>query len=130
MIDIKQVGGDHYDATYQHWHWAAENRMCYPLAAATKYLYRYAKKNGKQDLEKALSYLQFMISNWPEDDITGNGYVLFASKLNWAPEVQEVIDDITAGMFFTATQTLQKVIDRYVDPPLPKPNPEVVELEF
>lgn len=54
---IKQVGGNHYAAEYQHWDWAAETALGYLESAATKYVSRWWKKNGIQDLEKGLSYL-------------------------------------------------------------------------
>lgn len=58
---VKQVGGTHYEAEYQHWDWAADTRLGYLEGNATKYLGRHRKKNGKQDLEKALSYVEKMI---------------------------------------------------------------------
>jgi hypothetical protein len=52
-----QVGGDHYAAEYQHWDWAMDVHLGYFEAAASKYIGRWYKKNGLQDLEKARSYL-------------------------------------------------------------------------
>lgn len=58
--EIKQVGGNHYDAKdgYQHWDWVVDMQMPYLPATATKYITRWRKKNGYQDLEKALTYFQ------------------------------------------------------------------------
>lgn len=53
----KQVGGDHYEAEYQHWDWAIDIRLGYLESAATKYIFRWYKKAGLQDLEKGLSYV-------------------------------------------------------------------------
>lgn len=55
---INQVGGDHYQAPYQHWDWAAETQIGYLEGNATKYLARYRKKHGVEDLKKAQSYVQ------------------------------------------------------------------------
>jgi len=55
---VEQVGGDHYQAPYQHWDWAAETGLGYLEANATKYLARCRKKAGRLDLEKALSYVE------------------------------------------------------------------------
>lgn len=55
---VEQVGGDHYQAPYQHWDWAAETGLGYLEANATKYLARFRKKAGRLDLEKALSYVE------------------------------------------------------------------------
>lgn len=52
-----QVGGEHYrSAKYQHWDFAADNRMGYFEGQITKYVTRWRKKNGVQDLEKALHF--------------------------------------------------------------------------
>lgn len=52
-----QVGGEHYKSDYQHWDFVSETRMHYLLANATKYISRFHKKNGIQDLKKAMHYV-------------------------------------------------------------------------
>jgi hypothetical protein len=53
-----QVGGNHYNVgEYQHWDYCSEFHTHPMLYAATKYLVRYRKKNGSQDINKAVSYL-------------------------------------------------------------------------
>ena len=52
-----QIGGSHYKANYQHWDWAVDVRLGYLESAATKYVFRWYKKNGLEDLDKAKSYL-------------------------------------------------------------------------
>lgn len=55
----RQVGGAHYGGgEYQHWDWIHDCRIPYTPATASKYVDRWRKKNGKQDLEKALHYLE------------------------------------------------------------------------
>lgn len=61
MSRVEQVGGNHYQADYQHWDWAAETQLGYLEGNATKYVSRWRKKNGRQDLEKALSYIKKLI---------------------------------------------------------------------
>lgn len=56
-----QVGGEHYLAKFQHWDLAAENRLGYFEGQVTKYLTRWRRKNGTQDLDKAMHYLQKLI---------------------------------------------------------------------
>lgn len=54
-----QVGGDHYQKMgIQHWDFAASNHFDYFQGAITKYVSRWKNKNGVQDLEKALHFLQ------------------------------------------------------------------------
>lgn len=53
----RQVGGAHYLGTrLQHWDWAVENSLGYLEGQVTKYVARWRRKNGAQDLEKALHY--------------------------------------------------------------------------
>ena len=58
----KQVGGTHYkkDGTGEE-HWDRVWRMYgrgYFIGCATKYLERYQDKNGKQDLDKAIHFIE------------------------------------------------------------------------
>ncbi len=54
-----QVGGDHYKGdAYQHWDWIADCNIGYLAGCATKYIVRHKKKNGKQDLDKAIHFVQ------------------------------------------------------------------------
>lgn len=55
----RQVAGSHYSATIQHWDYvllALDGR--YLEGNITKYVCRHRKKNGVQDLEKAMHYLE------------------------------------------------------------------------
>ena len=57
-----QVGGSHYgSAKTQHWDFCVDNWLLYLPGQVTKYISRWRKKNGAQDLEKALHYLDKMI---------------------------------------------------------------------
>lgn len=48
-----QVGGTHYQNGFQHWDLAHELDLGYFEGAITKYVTRYRKKNGIEDLRKA-----------------------------------------------------------------------------
>lgn len=57
-----QVAGTHYRAKLQHWDYAVQaldNR--YLEGNLTKYVTRHRKKNGLQDLDKAMHYLMKLI---------------------------------------------------------------------
>lgn len=58
-----QVGGTHYNTEYQHWDLVEAIEMPYLEGNATKYLSRWRKKNGVQDLEKAKHYIQKRLEN-------------------------------------------------------------------
>lgn len=52
-----QVGGEHYGGgAVQHWDYAVANGLGYLEGQITKYLSRWRRKGGVQDLEKALHY--------------------------------------------------------------------------
>jgi dCMP deaminase len=70
----RQVGGTHYAASIQHWDFCVQvlgNR--YLEGNATKYLSRWRKKAGIQDLEKGLHYLDKTIEE------------VVAGRLGWNP---------------------------------------------
>lgn len=56
----RQVGGDHYKKAGQleHWDVVALMGWDYFQAQITRYVDRHKRKNGKEDLEKAMHYLQ------------------------------------------------------------------------
>lgn len=61
--NTRQVGGDHYKRVgMQHWDLAALADAGYFAGQVTKYTERHAKKNGRQDLEKALHFAEKMHS--------------------------------------------------------------------
>jgi hypothetical protein len=51
-----QVGGSHYSGDYQHWDFSVDVGMFGLDYAMTKYVARWKKKNGLQDLMKAHHY--------------------------------------------------------------------------
>ena len=61
MTYVAQEGGDHYQSIYQHWDWVIDAEIGYLAGNATKYIARWRKKNGVDDLKKALSYVDKMI---------------------------------------------------------------------
>lgn len=68
----KQVGGEHYKTGgMQHWDMVNLFGLDYFQGQITKYVIRHDKKNGKQDLEKAMHFLQKYIEIcYPPDDHT------------------------------------------------------------
>ena len=58
--NARQVGGAHYmNKKIQHWDWAGD--MLYLEGCATKYIARHREKGGKQDLLKAIHYIEKII---------------------------------------------------------------------
>lgn len=54
----RQVAGDHYRSSIQHWDFVAANNLDYFQGQVTKYVARWKSKGGLQDLEKAHHFLQ------------------------------------------------------------------------
>lgn len=54
----RQIGGSHYQTgTVQHWDVIDEHDVPYLEGCATKYISRHRRKSGRQDLEKALHFI-------------------------------------------------------------------------
>jgi hypothetical protein len=64
--NTRQVGGDHYRGSFQHWDWVIANNLGYLEGQITKYIARWRRKNGVQDLEKALHYAD-KLYEWRRD---------------------------------------------------------------
>lgn len=57
----QQVGGQHYRTAIQHWDYVLANDLGYFEAQITKYVTRWRKKNGLEDLKKARHFLEKLI---------------------------------------------------------------------
>ena len=57
----RQVGGNHYQTSIQHWDYVVANDIPYLEAQVIKYLTRWRKKNGMEDVYKAKHYLDKLI---------------------------------------------------------------------
>ena len=57
LANSTQVGGAHYASSIQHWDFVASRKLGYFEGQVTKYVSRWRKKNGAQDLEKAAHFL-------------------------------------------------------------------------
>ena len=67
----RQVGGCHYSnqSGLQHWDIVHMFNLDYFQGNITKYVFRHKEKNGKQDLEKAIHYLEkYKELYYPEED--------------------------------------------------------------
>ena len=58
----EQVGGKHYRSMkIQPSKFVVENELLYPEGCAIKYLIRHRDKNGKEDLLKAIHFIEMII---------------------------------------------------------------------
>lgn len=65
----KQIGGNHYKTTYEHWDLAIFLDMGPMEYASSKHVTRWRKKDGMKDLSKALHYLDKLIEVYEIYDI-------------------------------------------------------------
>jgi hypothetical protein len=73
--NTRQVGGSHYQAEIQHWDFAASQGFDYFQGQITKYVTRWKKKGGLDDLHKAAHFLQKYIELNEADCEPGRTYV-------------------------------------------------------
>lgn len=90
--DDKQVGGDHYINCEgdQHWTVMAKCGADYFAGCITKYVHRFPNKNGLQDLQKAMHFIDKCLE-------TGSGNVEYpniTSVKNWVCDQRH--DKLTA----------------------------------
>lgn len=64
----KQVGGDHYQMSIQPFDVIDAWGLDFYEGSALKYLARHKKKNGREDLEKAIHYIELTIERQYSDD--------------------------------------------------------------
>ena len=57
----KQIGGTHYKAAVECWDYIIANELGYLEGTAIKYLTRWKKKNGVEDLKKAIHFIEKLI---------------------------------------------------------------------
>jgi hypothetical protein len=69
-VNEKQYGGDHWKSRFQHWDLVAQLGLDYFQGNATKYVSRWRKKNGAEDLQKAAHYCEKAIDLGREESAT------------------------------------------------------------
>ncbi len=62
-VNDRQVGGSHYRSEYQHWDWVTDLQLPYVIGCATKYIIRWHRKGGAEDIQKAIHYLEKFVSS-------------------------------------------------------------------
>lgn len=66
----RQEGGTHYTAPIQHWDYVVAQGLGYFEGQITKYISRWRKKNGLEDLKKARHFLDKLIEEVEAGRIT------------------------------------------------------------
>lgn len=124
-----QIGGNHYAGKYQHWDYVVDTNMPYLLACATKYVTRWDKKNGVEDLRKSIHYLSkaeergvYMPRSNFFVSVVGSifGFKSIESKISkWTsvfcftlkPVEEEIVRAIVEGSYQAAIKLIEEIID-------------------
>lgn len=81
-----QVGGVHYKSKFQHWDFVAVAGLDYFQGVITKYITRWRKKNGLEDLMKAEHYLLKYKELVRGGNLIGNGHTAASGAGAYADE--------------------------------------------
>lgn len=91
---IEQVGGDHYKTRgVQHWDVCVSVDLPYLLSAASKYVARHRAKDGREGLQKAISYLERHLlavgkNQYPGTSNRGSRLVGSTEFMNWISDAR------------------------------------------
>lgn len=110
----KQIAGTHYQGTYQHWDFVEDTGIGYLLGCATKYISRWRKKNGTQDLEKALHYLEKYQEKYHYRNTDYQHWDRFIKPMHSVD--QAIMLAIYKGDFYLAESIIKETIDREEQP--------------
>ncbi|MGD9381883.1 MAG: DUF3310 domain-containing protein [Candidatus Thorarchaeota archaeon] len=61
-----QIGGSHYQMAIEPVDFIMKNKIPYMEGNVIKYVVRHRSKNGKQDIEKAIHYLQMLLEKYDD----------------------------------------------------------------
>jgi hypothetical protein len=124
----RQHGGNHYkQMEYQHWDFVVDTCQPYLIGCATKYVSRWRRKNGIEDLRKAQHYLEKA-----DERGVGQGMDFSEAKLGrftgqLQPDDANVIELIMDGRNQRAIKAIQDIIDGHGDAGVPvavQPEPQ------
>jgi hypothetical protein len=62
----KQVGGNHYQLPIEPIDYIVKNDIPYREGNVIKYVTRHKKKNGAEDIKKAIHYLEMILKDYNE----------------------------------------------------------------
>lgn len=112
----KQVGGTHYGDDWGHWDWVCsisyEAALYYLIGVATKYVCRHRNKNGEEDLEKAITYVQKADEILFDDKtIASGGVVKLIDTYNLNLSEAKILFQMCAGEYKECIAALRRLIE-------------------
>lgn len=113
MPNTKQIGGDHYTTmAMQPFELISKIRPNFFVGNVIKYISRWRRKNGLEDLQKALHYVEYIIeNNIYQGEVPGAMIRLnkFYSLNKMAPEEASIIN----SLYFNAPENALKKLKAY-----------------
>lgn len=70
-VNDKQVGGTHYKSPMECWDYILANDLGYLEGTAIKYITRHSKKNGAEDIKKAIHFLEKLLEQYEQKGLAG-----------------------------------------------------------
>ena len=108
FANAKQVGGNHYESEYQHWDFVKDTNMSYFPAMIVKYITRWRRKNGVEDLYKALHFAE----KWREELEAQEELIKrYVAANNLSHNERLILEDITQGRGFAALTYLINYVE-------------------
>lgn len=120
MVD--QVGGTHYrTGDAQHWD-VVPGQAAYLLGCASKYVSRHRSKSGRQDVEKAISYLEKIVEAGCRLSVVNENEIVWEEMRAWGRSVPKMslldwtaIEEMYTGQFTNALGTLRRILEQDYD---------------
>lgn len=116
----RQVGGTHYKkGSIQHWDLVHALGLHYLQGCATKYVTRWKEKNGAQDLEKALHYIDKIIElDLPSPTMRAAEHELLTEFIAEMSEAERLaILGIIFGRYAGAKEAVEALLAGLIDNP-------------
>jgi hypothetical protein len=93
-----QIGGEHYKFPIQPWDYIIANDIGYLEGTAIKYLTRWKRKNGVEDLKKARHFIDKAIETYYQQE--ANQVILF-DKDEEEPKLAQFTQTADGSTFFS-----------------------------
>lgn len=103
----RQVGGDHYQSKFQPWDFIELNGIGYLDGNAIKYAARWRKKDGREDLEKAIHYVDKLMELHRAGLRGPRGTAPIADCVRFSEENNLTATEDTVVLFLARWRTLE-----------------------
>lgn len=110
-VNTYQIGGSHYNSkNYQHWDFCYDANLPYVQACACKYVSRWRSKNGIEDLQKCLHYVEkakSLKSKLPLQ--TRDLSLINRLRFKWSQKYRDHLNDHVMGLVYVYTSQFDRL---------------------